>query len=476
MTAVEKEAPPPGAVEQPTSWRRRLLVGAVLAAAIAAPVVLRSATGNSPGLVLRGDAAWAVVAGVTTTALALIVLGLVGPRSWHYPANTTGDGDSRDLRIDMVRGVAIVFVILNHINVASLFQLSSQEALGPVSGAELFVVLSGVVLGMVYRKRMERADLLAATGALLGRAFKLYRTALAVLVSIFLVTLLPGVDGQVVTTFTDQGTGRSYETYPNMERLLDYPVPGYVLRDIALLRVGPFQFNIMGLYVALLALAPLVVAALRRRLVIPLLAVSWGLYVVNTVWPVNLVASQFEDPFPLLAWQLLFVHGLAAGWYRHQLLRFYSTRIGKLLLVVIVLAQVAMAVFSWTNPYLSNAYDVRLALLPDQTFYALYNTWFVRPALGLGRVVDVALLLVTLFAAMTAFWKPISSLLGWFLIPIGQATLYVFVLHVYFALLIANVPGLDRGHVLLNSAVHALTLGLLWLMVRKRFLFRFIPR
>jgi hypothetical protein len=32
-----------------------------------------------------------------------------------------------------------------------------------------------------------------------------------------------------------------------------------------------------------------------------------------------------------------------------------------------------------------------------------------------------------------------------------QVTLYVFVLHVYFALLIAHGPGLDPGHVLLNS-------------------------
>ena len=65
--------------------------------------------------------------------------------------------------------------------------------------------------------------------------------------------------------------------------------------------------------------------------------------------------------------------------------------------------------FLQPNPYLSNAYDVRLGLLPDQSFYTLYNTWFVRPALGLGRAVDVGLMLVTLFALLTAFWKPIFA-------------------------------------------------------------------
>ncbi|MDQ0799441.1 OpgC domain-containing protein [Arthrobacter sp. SLBN-112] len=39
--------------------------------------------------------------------------------------------------------------------------------------------------------------------------------------------------------------------------------------------------------------------------------------------------------------------------------------------------------------------------------------------------------------------------LGWFLIPLGRATLYVFIMHV--------------------------VLGLLWVMVRTRFLFRLIP-
>ncbi len=49
-----------------------------------------------------------------------------------------------------------------------------------------------------------------------------------------------------------------------------------------------------------------------------------------------------------------------------------------------------------------------------------------------------------------------------------QATLYVFVLYVNFALLIAHGPGLDPGHVLLNSVAHfSLTLGLLWLLVKR---------
>jgi hypothetical protein len=423
------------------------------------------------GTVLHGSAAWAVVAVATGLTLALVVGGLVGTRGWRYQERS-----DRDERLDMVRGLAIVFVVLNHINLPSLFQLVSQETVAPVSGAELFVTLSGVVLGLVYRSRLRRIDLVGATGALWQRAGKLYRTALLVVVAIFVLTLLPGVDGRVVTTFVDQSTGQVYGLYPNIARLLDYPVPGFVLRDILLLRLGPYQFNIMGLYVVLLLVAPLLIVVLRRGFVLPLLLVSWGLYGLNTIYADPLLGAEFESPFPLLAWQLLFVHGLAAGWYREELLGWARTSWGRVLVTLAVLGSLTLAVYSWNNPFLSNAYDVRLALLPDAQFLDLYHRWFLRPTLGLGRVLATALLLVTLYALLTAYWRPLDRALGWFLVPLGQATLYVFVLHVFFALAVANVPGLGRGNVLLGTAAHAVVLVLLWWMVRRRFLFAVIPR
>ncbi len=325
-------------------------------------------------------------------------------------------------RLDLVRGVAVVFVVLNHINMPSLFQLLTQETLGPVVGAELFVVLSGLVLGIVYRRRLQRIDLLGATGALWQRAGKLYKTSLLVVLTVFLVTLVPGIDGTVVRNFVDQRTGQAYGLYPNMERLLDYPVPGSVLRDILLLRLGPYQFNILGLYVVLMLVSPLLLAALRRRLWWVALLVSWALYLINTVNPVTVFASQVETPFPLLTWQVLFVHGMVAGWYWTRLLAFAGTVWGKALVVLAVLTSLALAVFSWSNPFLSHGYDARLGLLPDPQFLALYEAWFLRPTLGPGRVLATCLLFVTLYALLTAYWRPLRAALGWLLVPLGQAS------------------------------------------------------
>ena len=57
--------------------------------------------------------------------------------------------------MDLLRGLAIVFVVVNHLGMTSLFQLLTQEAVGFVSGAELFVLFSGLVVGMVYGPRVK---------------------------------------------------------------------------------------------------------------------------------------------------------------------------------------------------------------------------------------------------------------------------------------------------------------------------------
>jgi fucose 4-O-acetylase-like acetyltransferase len=70
----------------------------------------------------------------------------------------------------------------------------------------------------------------------------------------------------------------------------------------------------------------------------------------------------------------------------------------------------------------------------------------------------------------------LNAALGWFFIPLGQATLYVFIIHIFFALLVSNIPVLSTGNVLLNSAVYVVILGLLWVMVKTKFLFKVVPR
>lgn len=437
-----------------------------------------AAAGGAPEL--RGTAGWVAVAVVIAAAIGLTALGMSRrSRPWRFP-----EEQRRDMRIDLLRGIAITFVVVNHIDLPSLYQLLSQEAIGAVSGAELFVLLSGVVVGMVYRPRMEQDGFGETAGKLLRRAWKLYYTALFVIVSVFLLSRIPGVDATAVTTFTDQGTGsagggaagRVYDLYGNTDLLFSYPVPPSVLVELALLRVGPWQFNVIGLYVVLLLVAPLLLWLLRRHLAWAVLALSASLYALNTFHPIRLFPSQFEDAFPLLTWQVLFVGGIVAGYHRRAIVAFFRRPAGRVTLVAAIGLFVGFLLFSWNNPYQANVYDVRLALIPDGSFAAVYENWFTRVDLGPGRLLNVAVVVITLYALLTAFWRPVARAVGWFFIPLGGASLYVFILHVYFAILLSNLPPLQNGWIWLNTLAYTLVLAALWWMVRRQFLFRWVPR
>ena len=53
---------------------------------------------------------------------------------------------TRDVRIDWLRGLAMTCVIINHSRMSSLLSWFSYQRFWIVTAAEVFVVLSGVVL------------------------------------------------------------------------------------------------------------------------------------------------------------------------------------------------------------------------------------------------------------------------------------------------------------------------------------------
>ena len=72
--------------------------------------------------------------------------------SLAYPS--TGFG--RDLRIDFLRGLVMLVVITVHLEYFSLFAMFAWERVGLVSSAEGFVALSGLVVGLVYCKKLKK--------------------------------------------------------------------------------------------------------------------------------------------------------------------------------------------------------------------------------------------------------------------------------------------------------------------------------
>lgn len=457
------------------AFRSALDSGGFASGPVTGPSTLDGA--QATGTTLKGLNAWIVVGGVAALVLALWALNLTAPGLRYEIPGT------RDLRVDLLRGVAIVFVVVDHLELSSLFQLLSHEAIGVVSGAELFVFLSGAILGVVSRPRIAQG-IYEAVDRGWARAGKLYVWALLVPLAVFALSKVPWLITTPATTFTDQGAGAAggvaagstYNLFDGMDKFLQYPVAPEVVPQFLLLHFGPWQFNVMGLYVALLFVSPFILAAIKRGWTWAVLAGSTLLYAIEQVIHVRVLPFQSADAFPLLAWQILFVVGLVAGYYLREITSALSSGWRRWIVFPCVLLAAGFMLFSWNNPYLDNAHDVRLGLIPPDVFRAVYSTWFDRTFLEPGRLLNVLVWIVAAYWVLTVFWKPIAWLLGWLLIPLGQATLYVFILHVFLVIAVANVPFFQQGNVLANTVAYALVLLGLWAMVKTRFLFNVIPR
>jgi len=392
-------------------------------------------------------------------------------KSWRY----LDSDEERDLRIDFMRGIVLLVLIVVHIELFSVYNLFVWERIGVVSGAEGFVILSGYITGLVSRKRIQEAGWGGAVRKLLSRAFQLWRVSVFSICFVLLLTFLPKINLTSLVTFTDRGANTTYALFPPPGTSIDT-----WLVDIVLLRIGPHQLQILGFYVCLLALTPLILKAISGGRTPLVLLLSWLVYGVNTIFPMIPTGSQFENGFPLLTWQLLFVHGLAIGYHRTRVWHFMSGKQGR---YIFALASVLFLGFMfWAqntpNPLIPSY--ARISWIAADVYRSVYDRYMLKNTLGLLRLVDYASVLIVGYAVLTRFWEPLQRGLGWFFIPIGQASLYVFIVHIYVVAAIDNLLPfgypLDQHALWINTAGHTAALATVWLLVRYRVLFRWIPR
>lgn len=240
-------------------------------------------------------------------------------QKWQYPT----DVGKRDLRIDFIRGFVMLILIVVHINMTSVYNYIAWERFGVVTGAEGFVLLSGLILGFLSRLRMEHDGFGSTVNKQYTRAFLLYRTSLVVILSVLLINFIPFIDAKEAMTFTTYG-GKVYSLYPDLNMFAEYH--DKIIAKFLLLRYGPHQFQILGLYVVLLMFSPFILWLLSKNKVGVVLTLSWIIYFGNNGFHVRPTGAQFEYAFPVLTWQILFVHGLVIGYYRNEIWNFFHSK------------------------------------------------------------------------------------------------------------------------------------------------------
>jgi hypothetical protein len=397
-------------------------------------------------------------------------------RGWRYPA-----AGSRDARLDFIRGFACVSFVAAHFEAFNWLNFLFWERLGIFSGADLFVLISGLLVGITHREVIDAQPLPTSTERLVRRAGKLY-VAYVVLIMLVAAVAATGLfDMTAVTSFIDRWAAITHPLFPPAGT----PLADQAIR-ILLLRSTPHQVQILGFYICAMLIAPLFLWLLARGWSFVALGLSWAAYLWNMTQPVMPTGAQFEHAFPLLTWQLYFINALVVGYHaRYEIAPRLAQRPGLRRGIVAAASALAAASFLFAQTTDNPSFPdwSRLDLIEPATFRSWYDAYFAKNNLGILRVVSATAFTIGFYALLTRFWRPIEKGIGWFLLPLGRNSLYVFLVHVAFIAAADQIPGYfdgiptyDPQEVWFNTAVLLAMLAALWLMVRNRVMFSVIPR
>jgi hypothetical protein len=208
---------------------------------------------------------------------------------------------SRDLRLDFFRGLALIFIFIDHIadNVLSFFTVQSVQFF---DAAEVFIFISGYTAAMVYGRTLSRHGPFYAGAQILRRAWQLY------IAHIFLFVMFVAEVSYTVTTFNNP----MYNDEMQIGEFLTEPHIAIV--KALLLQFQPTYLDILPLYIVLLVVFPLVLVGLKLR-PMAVIAASFVLYLLVQVDGISVPAYPpgHDWYFNPLAWQFLFVAGAALG-------------------------------------------------------------------------------------------------------------------------------------------------------------------
>lgn len=210
--------------------------------------------------------------------------------------------ESRDVRLDLLRGLAIWFIFLDHIphNVVNWITLRNYGFSG---AADLFISVSGYVATMVYANMIVERGFVVAATRIFKRVWQLYAAYVVLLV------IYSAVIGYVATRYAAPDIISEF----NVVSLVDHPI--LTLRHGLLLQSRALNLDILQLYIMLMVLFAPALWTLLYRPGLTMLG-SLALYAAANLYGWNMPSfpegSWNFNPF---CWQLLFMSGawLALG-------------------------------------------------------------------------------------------------------------------------------------------------------------------
>jgi hypothetical protein len=317
-------------------------------------------------------------------------------------------------------------------------------------------------MGQAYRSKRDRSGLPAAMGEALLRARTLY-VATVSLTLIFSCLYL----------YTDIAlwTGRDFG--------LGIDTPQEIAVAALTLHYTYHGTDILAMYTLLLLVVPLGLLLLSVGEWYWVLGVSWLWWLVYQFYPEEVSIPWYirhGENFPLAAWQVLFVTGYVLGFFRDALserIRHFR-RLRVVALSLGAAATLALISLAWgaESGVQFGFFDIDPNVLNESFFKVPLRPWRLFAFLSVSIVA---------YTAATYVWVPLRRIVGWLMLPLGQAALYSYIVHFFLILLVYNLSPIfallpwEPSEAVFTPILQIAVVALLWLLVRKRVLFGIIP-
>lgn len=349
--------------------------------------------------------------------------------------------------LDMLRGYALAAIMVDHMpeGVMRHFTLANFAVF---DAAELFVLLSGFLVGLVWLTVEQKQGRRAAQKRFLRRAFQ-----------VWLALVVGGILLALVSRGLFEAGMRHTAVWSEYARwIVEFPI-GYII-TVGTLWMQPNLLDVLALYVVVLAFTPITVPLMLRW--------PWGFAVASVaLWAVSgplnemlpnqrgATSGMLFNPF---AWQLLFHTGVAMGLFRNRfmpVLRRHATAL-NMFSVIYVIFGLAFAQLWRYGPEIKEYWNVLRELVGS------VDKWSLDWVRYLGILVAAWLVAVPLARPMG--WLA-DTVIGRALAVIGRGGLVTFIACVMLSIIgdaLMTIPG--EAGTGFRFAVEAWTLGVLWLV------------
>ncbi|MEM7341548.1 MAG: OpgC domain-containing protein [Actinomycetota bacterium] len=332
------------------------------------------------------------------------------PTRWRY-----AEPGRRDLRLDLIRGYALAAMAVNHLGLhQSYVHTVSGRSSFLISAAEVFLFVSGYTLGFISFGRPAAT----AVRRLVNRTWAVYLATIGISLGLSAVAMATTL--QLWGEF-EIGTHQG---------------PLSWLADVVTMR-GVFNgADILIAYVVYLGVGVGALWLLHRGRTAVVIAATVALYALGAAGfgAENLGIASFRALLPNAP---LFFGGLVIGYHRHTIDRWWSSlSLRPVLDVAVMVAAVGLGVVHAAGwPVLGELGRVITGGALDEPL------WIRESVMPIGALAVVGLYMRAVWLVADRAWGVLRPTLGWLLVPLGQAGLFTFVLHLVAIAVMFNLPG-----------------------------------